>query len=280
MTKSLDRRALLAVARKDIRAITANVQVWLPMLIVPLLLGVLLPTILVIALWLGGAGGSNMEAVLAWLDKLPAGALKATLAAMPDVTHRLVYLAANYLLAPIFLIIPLMTASVISADAFAGEKERGTLETILFSPIDMRSLFVGKVLASLIPAVTLSLATFLLAAISLNAAAWPLFHALFFPNLNWLPLLGLVVPMIALLAVLINLFISARVATFQAAYQMGGVVVLPVLLMVAGQVTGVVLFDWSVVMVVGLVLAVVDLLLLGQVLRRLDRNRLFASQIK
>jgi ABC-2 type transport system permease protein len=58
------------------------------------------------------------------------------------------------------------------------------------------------------------------------------------------------------------------------------VVVLPVLLMVAGQVTGVVLFDWSVVMVVGLVLAVVNLFLLGQVLRRLDRNRLFASQIK
>ena len=45
------------------------------------------------------------------------------------------------------------------------------------------------------------------------------------------PLMLLVIPMVSLLAVFLTVFISARVATFQAAYQMGGLLVLPALLL-------------------------------------------------
>jgi hypothetical protein len=57
-------------------------------------------------------------------------------------------------------------------------------------------------------------------------------------------------------------------------------VVLPILLLVVGQATGVVVFDGAVVLAVGLVVVAVDALLLGQVLRRLKRNLLFASQVR
>lgn len=277
----MNSRLVWAIARKDLKAVTANVQVWLPMLIVPILLGLLLPTGMVLALrFTTGGMGSEVETLSAWLEQLPAGALKARLDAFPTLNHRLIFMASNYMLAPFFLLIPLMTASVISADSFAGEKERGTLETLLFAPVDMLSLFAGKVLAALIPAVGLSLATLALCALSLNLVAWPLFQGLFFPQFNWLPLMLLVLPAVSLLAVLLNVFISARVATFQAAYQMGGVIVLPFLLIMAGQATGLVLLDAIVLVGVGLVLGIVDLLLLQQVLRRLDRNLLFASQVK
>lgn len=278
----MNKRAVYAIAKKDLKAITANLQVWLPMLIVPILLGIVLPTVMVIAIRAMGdnPGGSDLNMILSWLEKLPAGALKARLDAFPTLAHRLVYMAANYMLAPFFLLIPLMTASVISADSFAGEKERGTLETMLFAPVDMLSLFVGKILASFIPAVGLSLATLLLCALSVNLAAWPLFHGLFFPQANWLPLMLLVLPMVSLLAVLVNVFVSAKVSTFQAAYQMGGAIVLPFLLLMAGQATGLVMLDSLFVVVAGLVLALINFLLLQQVLRRLDRNLLFASQVK
>ena len=38
-------------------------------------------------------------------------------------------LVIGYLLAPLFLIVPLMVSAVLAADAFAGEKERRTLES-------------------------------------------------------------------------------------------------------------------------------------------------------
>lgn len=154
------------------------------------------------------------------------------------------------------------------------------MESLLFTPVDMRSLFTGKVLAALLPAIALSLVTFLLNATVVNLVAWPLFGRIFFPNINWLPLMLLVIPMISLIAVLLNVFISARVSSFQAAYQMGGMVVLPVVLLIFGQVSGALLLDTVVLLIIGLVLGVLNAVLLRLVLRRLDRPTLFESQIR
>lgn len=278
----MNRRAVLAIARKDIQAITANLQVWLPMLVVPLILGVVVPVGMVLAFRFGAGAmaPSDVELVIGWVEKLPPGELATVLAGLPELSQRLIYVGANYFLAPFFLLIPLMAASVISADSFAGEKERGTLETLLFAPVDMRSLFAGKVLAPFVPAIGLSLTTLLLCTAAVNAAAWPLFGRLIFPQANWIPLVLLVIPGVALLAILLNVFISARVATFQAAYQLGSMVVLPLLLLVAGQVTGVLVFSLPVVLAVGAGLLLLDGLLLRQVLRRLNRQQLFASQVR
>jgi len=278
----VNRRAVLAVARKDIRAVTANLQVWLPMVLVPLILGVAVPLGMVLAFRYGAEGlsAADVRTLIGWAERLPAGDLGDALAGLPDLSRRLIFVGANYLLAPFFLMIPLMAASVISADSFAGEKERGTLETLLFAPVDMVSLFTGKVLAAFAPAMGLSLATLLLCAAAVNAAAWPLFHRIIFPQPNWIPLVLLVIPAVALLAILLNVFISARVATFQAAYQMGGLVVLPMLLLVAGQATGVLVFSVPVVLAVGLGLWLVDGLLLWLALGRLDRQQLFAGQVR
>ncbi|HYG60778.1 MAG TPA: ABC transporter permease subunit [Symbiobacteriaceae bacterium] len=277
----MNKQAILAIAKKDIRAISANVQVWLPMLIIPAIMGVLLPGGIIGAIALFGTGFDNdMQQIAGWVDKMPAGSLTAYLAGLPTLDHKVAFLAANYMLAPFFLLIPLMTASVIAADSFAGEKERGTLETILFAPVDLLSLFLGKILSAFVPAVGLSLGTFVLCGITVNLAGWSLFHGLFFPHVNWLPLMLLVIPMISLAAILFNVFISARVATFQAAYQMGGMVVLPFLLLLAGQATGVLMMDTVVALIIGLVLAALNAALLQMLLRKLNRNLLFESQVR
>lgn len=274
----MNKQAVWAIARKDMRAIAANVQVWLPMLILPVVLGVLLPAGLVIALQAGDlASSESTRDLLAWLDRIPVTGLGSDL---PSLQHRVVYLVSNYMLAPFFLLIPLMAGSVVSADSFAGEKERGTLESLLFSPADLLSLFTGKVLAAFLPAIGLSFGAFLLSAISMNAAGWPLFGRLFFPTINWLPLLLLVIPMISLVAILLSIFISARVATFQAAYQMGGLIVLPVIGLLVGQLSGALLLDLLTLTLIGLGLVILNGLLLRLIIGRLDRGRLFESQIR
>src|SRR5690606_16747904 len=136
--------------------------------------------------------------------------------------------------------------STISADSFAGEKERGTLESLLFSPVSVGDLFLAKVLASFLPATALAWGTFLLTALTITGVAWPAVGRVVFPPPNWLRLLLLVIPLLALATVFVNVFVSARVATFQAAYQRGGVVVLPVLVLVAGNVTGLLFFSTAV----------------------------------
>ena len=62
-------------------------------------------------------------------------------------------------------------------------------------------------------------------------------------SLLWLLVLGWLGPAVGALAIAVLVVISARVRGFQEAYQLGGVVVLPVLLLVIGQLVGAIVLD-------------------------------------
>lgn len=270
--------AVWAMAAKDMRAILKNTQVWLPMLVVPLVIGVVLPSALVLIVL--RSVGQQAADLTGLLDMIPPGALADQLATLPGLPEKAAFFLANYLLAPFFLLIPLMAASTVSADSLAGEKERGTLESLLFSPVSVTEIFLGKSLAAFLPALALAWSTFLVTAITLNAAAWPDYGRVFFPTLNWLPLLLLVIPLLALGVIFMSVFISARVGTFQAAYQLGGLVVLPVIALIAGQVTGVLLLGFGVILWLALALLLIDVALLLLLRRFLDRPQLFEGQVR
>lgn len=275
-------QAMKAIVFKDVRSIFANWQVWSPMLVLPLLFAVVMPTgILLAAGFATGAESSSFLSEIAEvLSSIASAEVQATLDALPSLGHKLAYFAMNYAMAPLFLIIPLMVSTGVSAQSFAGEKETSTMESLLFAPVDLVSLFAGKVLAALIPALGLSLASFVLFGITANAAGWHLFHSLFFPTANWLPLMLLVIPAISLVTILFSVYISSRVATFQAAYQSGGIVVLPVLFLMGSQLGGALILDLWVTALIGLVLGVFAFLLIRVFGRKLDRNALFESQIR
>ena len=73
-----------------------------------------------------------------------------------DGVQMWIVLAVVYMFAPFFLIIPLMVSAVIGADSFAGEKERKTLEALLYTPATDTELFLAKVLSALTPAIVVS----------------------------------------------------------------------------------------------------------------------------
>jgi len=64
-------------------------------------------------------------------------------------------------IAPILLfqLFPAAIASMIAADAFAGERERRTLETLLATPVKEMAIFVGKTLCAVSAALFVSMAT-------------------------------------------------------------------------------------------------------------------------
>ena len=107
-----------------------------------------------------------------------------------------------------------------------------------------------------------------------NAAAWPLIGRIFFPNLMWLVLVLWVVPAAAGLGLAVMVLVSARAQGFQEAYQIGGAVVIPILLLVFGQVAGLMYFSTGMVFLIGLVFWLLDALLIGIGSRSFRRERL------
>src|SRR5690606_16359847 len=122
----------------------------------------------------------------------------------------------------LFLIVPLMVSAVIAADAFAGEKERRTLESMLNLPVSDRDLFIAKTLGAFLPAVAISWIGFLCYAVIANSLAWPITERIFIPTQLWLVMIFWVGPAVATLGLGVMVRVSARARTTQEATQLGG----------------------------------------------------------
>lgn len=266
---SRDWQAMRAVMAKDVIAIRRSKAVMLPMLIVPGLLLVGLPMFIGLA-----ARSSQSPDISRFLSSLPKG-LGGPILALPQ-REQLVVLVNGYLLAPLFLIVPLMVASVLAADAFAGEKERRTLEGLLHLPIADRDLFYAKVAGAFVPAVAVSWVGWILFNVVANAVAWPVMHRVFLPTKLWVVVILWVAPAVAALGMGIMVRVSARASTSQEANQLGGAVVLPLIFLAVGQSTGLLLVTVPVAMAVGTAVWALALWLLRRGAQRFTRDRLAA----
>ena len=263
--RSLDWAAIRAVMTKDIRAIRRSKAVVYPMLFVPALLMIFLPFAI------GLLARLNSPPDLAdFLDRIPP-ALADELAARPP-RERLVLLVNGYLLAPLFLIVPLMVSAVVAADAFAGEKERRTLESLLHLPISDRDLFFAKLLTAFVPALVVSWVGFLAFALVANGVAWPVMHRVFVPTQLWGVMILWVAPAVATLGLGVMVRVSARARTSQEANQLGGAVILPLIVLAVGQSSGLLLLDLPVAIAVGAIIWVIALTLVYRGAKRFTRD--------
>ncbi len=238
--------AVRAVIHKDITAVRRSKAVVLPMLLVPAVMMIGLPLAI-------GLAASRRSAVRVddMLARLP-GNLAEPILRLP-VHEQLVVTVLGYLVAPLFLIVPLMVSVVLAADAFAGEKERRTIETLLHLPISDRDLYLAKLLSAFAPAVIISWVGFACYVVVGNASAWPVMHRMFLPTRLWMVVIGYVSPAVAALGLGIMVRVSARARTTQEANQLGGTVILPLVLAVVGQTSTLLLAQLWVVLTVGTV---------------------------
>jgi ABC-2 type transport system permease protein len=119
----------------------------------------------------------------------------------------------------LFALFPAAIASMIAADAFAGERERRTLETLLATPLPERAMFIGKILCAVTFALLVSIASLLSALIVTTIRFGP----------TLLPLMTLTSTIAASLAA--SLFtssvavaISSRVTVARSAQQIASIV--------------------------------------------------------
>ncbi len=274
-------RALWALVKKDIRAITSSPQMWIPMLIVPLIFVVVLPAVFLI---LGRSinfktDSEDMQFVQQFLNGIPDGAVKDMLHSFPTINQQLVYLLINFVFAPMFLMVPVMVSSIVSAAAFVGEKEKKTLETLLFSPVSENTMFVAKVLAGFIPSMFVCLVGFVIFSVEFMTLGAPLFGRVVLPAPHWLPVVLWLSPALTLLVIFINVLISVKVKGFQEAQQMSVIVILPLLFLVYGQIGGIVFLSSLLVLAIGLVVFLVNAFLIRLAAKTYNRDKLFGTQV-
>ncbi len=266
-----------AIFRRDIASILRNKGVRIPLMVAPTVILVILPILLV-------SGGDLLtSSATGQLSGGNAGAATLTESFTPDTAAEVTGFTGpaawpafilQVFIAPLYLLVPLMVSTVIAADSFAGERDRGTLEPLLHTPTSDRELFVGKFLSAWLPAMAVSLGGFAVYTVIANAVAWPAVGEIFFPTTEWWMLAFLVTPALAALALGVMVLVSSRVQSVQAAHQFGSLVVLPIILLLIGQVAGALLFSPRFVAGLGLVIWVAAAVTLRLAAADFNRDRL------
>lgn len=243
----MNRRAVLSIMRRDLLAARRNTGVMAPMIIVPLVFVTVLP----FAAFGVGQAGADLPAVDGLLDILP----EEVLASLPtDEAARLAIVLARYIFPILLVVVPLLVASVIAADAIAGERERDTFEGLLLAPLRDREILAGKLLGAFVPALVIGMVTSLIYAVIVNLLLGSKVDGLVLPTTPWLLIVLWFGPAFTAAALGFTVWVSARSKSLQGASQISGVAVLPLVAMTIGQISGAMLFEWRISVVGGIVL--------------------------
>lgn len=265
-----DWRTVRVLLAKDVQAARRSKAVVIPMLVVPFVLLVGLPT--GIGIFARVSTGPDVSGLM---SRLPSS-MAAEFAVLP-ARQQLIELVLGYLVAPLFLIVPMMISSALAADTFAGEKERRTLESLLHMPVEERELFISKVLFAFLPTVAASWIGFTLYALSVNVVAWPVMGRVFVPTWRWIALIGYLAPAVAALGLGIMVRVSARARTTQEANQLGGAVIMPLILLSVGQTSGLLMLPPYWLVVSGTIVWALAALLIRGGMKRFTRDRVAAT---
>lgn len=243
----------LAVIKKDIRGVTLNKQVFAVLLIVPLALTIVLPSIFVLVTAFAPDAASDFQKIL---DMLPAD----------NVAHsqqqRIFGLILNNIMPVFFLMIPIMASSVMAASSFVGEKEKHTLETLLYSPLSLKQMFQAKILAGFSVGMMVSYISFAAMMLVLELEVFLLTGEAILPSSSWLAIMLLIAPAISIIAIAVTVRSSAKAQTIEEAQQRAVFLVFPILALLIGQFTGILLISAGLLWGVGAVLAALDVLLM------------------
>jgi ABC-2 type transport system permease protein len=268
-------RSIWAIARKDLKEVRQNRAAWIPAIIVPLIFAVVMPLIIILLPQLSPLSENDMGDVEALLANLPP-VMQAWFEGTSPEQSFVLYMT-GFMFAPMILMLPLMFSTVIGSEAFVGERERKTLEALLYAPASDLELFLGKVLAAVLPAIGLSWLTSLVYAIVVNTASYPLFGEIWFPLAPWWPMMLWLAPALAVLGISVTVLISSRVSTFMEAYQMSASLVILVLALIFGQISGVLVLGVGTVFVIGTLVWLVDAVLIYVSVSRFKRSSLVAK---
>lgn len=132
----------------------------------------------------------------------------------------------------VLFLLPLILPTVIAAYAVIGERDQGTLEPVLTTPISGRELLLGKAIAAILPSVAVAYLLYAVFLVAVWAAAAPVVRDLVF-RASFLVAGVSFVPLLAAFSTWVALAISVRSNDVRVAQQLSAVTMLPVIGLIA-----------------------------------------------
>jgi ABC-type transport system involved in multi-copper enzyme maturation permease subunit len=189
---SLSRRHVRAIVRKELREYRHNGQIVWTMAVIPLVF--VLPTIINI---FGAAAGSSPADLLLYMLGIPA-----------------------------------LVPAVVAAYSVVGERQQGTLEPVLTTPMRREEFMLGKALAALVPSLAISYGVYVVVVACVELFARPGVAA---ELVRWPELLAQLVftPLLAGWSIWVGIAISTRFGEVRVAQQLGALASFPSVLVTA-----------------------------------------------
>lgn len=261
----------LTVTRTDLKQLMQAKDFWGPMVVLGALFFVVLPTILLTLITQIGTVGLVAE-ISETLDVLPIEAQEQLQGSSPE--GKTGYALAVFLFAPVAVVVPLTISTAVGAATIVGEREKGTGEFLANSPAGVREIYIGKLLASLIPGYFTTAVGFGLYSIVVNLTVGPEVGGWFFPTAQWWVMILWVLPPFLAICLSLVLRLSARVQSTAAAQQASGLISLPLIMIAYSQATGVLLGAGWMPIALGGLAWMIALVSLHRGVRSVTRSRL------
>lgn len=176
-----------------------------------------------------------------------------------------------------FLMMPLIIPMSIAGQSIVGEKQSKSLEPLLATPIRTGELLLAKAASAMAPALAATWIAYILF-LAIGRFVIPsdrVYMALLNPK--WLVAMIVLAPLLSLLSVSIAVIISARVNDTRAVQQIGGFIVLPIVILGVAQTTGLILLNTVTFLLGAVVLVVLDILILRVGVRLFQRERILTG---
>jgi ABC-2 type transport system permease protein len=157
----------------------------------------------------------------------------------------------------LLLILPIILPSIIASYSVVGEKVSGTLEPVLATPVTTLELLLAKMLTAFIPAVgaTWAFGALFIVGMLFVTLSPAVFWAII--SLSWWLLFLVCGPLLALITIAVTVAASSRANDPRTAQEISALVILPVVLLLVGQFTGLLVLSPVISLLVALVLGVV-----------------------
>ena len=265
------------IAARELRETLRDPNLLLPLVVMPCLIG-LLAGASAFASFGPSSGAVGTAVTNAALDRLPEAAV-AHLSNLPisnrEATLETLLKAFSI---PLFWVIPVALTPAVAADSFVGERERFSLEPLLATPIGTGQLLLGKLAASVLPAVFGTVLGVLVLWAMTIVAHSTLYPRVLIADPDWLFSLVVVAPLIATFTAGVAALLSTRVSGYRVAYQLNGLIVLPVVLILIPATAFGFLVTGAALGYVALLFAVLDVVIVAWANHLFDRERLLSRR--
>ena len=250
---------------KEVRGVVRSQGFFTNYLLVPLIMSLIIPVGIVVAIGVFGVEITDFEDMFTMLAvTIPAYGAELVVIEM----------VMDFMMPMLFLMIPPLIVVAMAASSFTGEKERRTLETLLYTPMNLKQIFTAKIIASWTVGMIVTLVSFVVMMGSVMGLVWLMLGEVYVPNLSWFVIIVILAPAFALFGIILQIRISAKAKSSEEAYQRGGVIVLPLVLILGSQLSGIIFIGPTGFLIMGATLIGLSWILMKVTLRKMTYERL------